>query len=152
MADSPEPDDELAARAASSAVGTETVLLVEDEASVRVLITRVLQRAGYRVLVARNGAEALVRAEQLSTRLDLLLADVVMPEMSGREVAALLHARQPDLEVIFMSGYTDDHVLRHGITQDTFRFLPKPIDPGELLALVRETLDSRGQTPDHARH
>ncbi|MCA9968581.1 MAG: response regulator, partial [Anaerolineales bacterium] len=121
--------------------GSETILLVEDETAVRELVHLTLQEIGYDVLEARNGREALALAAQHPRPIDLLLTDVVMPEMSGREVAQRLKARQPALKVIFMSGYMDDAVVRHGLLLGQVQFLSKPFARSALATKVREVLD-----------
>jgi two-component system, cell cycle sensor histidine kinase and response regulator CckA len=121
--------------------GRETVLLVEDEPGVRRLVRRVLQAHGYAVLEAGDGeqAEAVARAHPGS--IDLLITDVVMPGRSGREVAEALRGAWPGLKVLFMSGYTDDEVMRRGIETDRVHFLQKPFAPAALAAKVRQVLD-----------
>jgi two-component system, cell cycle sensor histidine kinase and response regulator CckA len=123
--------------------GTETVLLVEDESALRRLAERALTRAGYTVLAASHGPEALALAASYPRRIDLLLSDVVMPGMSGREVADRLRARDPALRVLFVSGYSEELVERHGISQARAAFLQKPFLPRDLTRAVREALDSR---------
>lgn len=133
----------LAAAQADSVVrgGTETILLVEDEERVRQLAQTVLQSKGYMVLEAGHGSEALFLFEQHQGPIDLLLTDVVMPQMSGRELAEQLKARQPQLKVLFMSGYTDDAVVRHGLLAAKVEYLAKPFALDTLVAKVREVLD-----------
>jgi PAS domain S-box-containing protein len=121
--------------------GTETVLLVEDEKSVRQLARRILERQGYHVLESENGREALAQATAYGGRIHLILTDVVMPELSGRGLVERLTAVRPDAAVIYMSGYTDDDVLRRGMVEPGSRFLQKPFDPKALLRMVREALN-----------
>jgi two-component system cell cycle sensor histidine kinase/response regulator CckA len=122
--------------------GGGVVLLVEDEEGVRSLSRRVLERRGYTVLAARNAAEARQMFAANGNRVDLLLTDVVMPHESGRELAEALLPLQPDLRVVFMSGYTDDALIRHGVLEDRFRLLEKPFAPEGLARIVREALEA----------
>jgi CheY-like chemotaxis protein len=122
--------------------GSETVLLVEDEDGVRALARHVLQGCGYTVLEARDGAEAMRITGQQRGQIDLLITDVVMPRMGGREVAERLAAIHPAVKVLFLSGYTDDAVVRHGILEAQVAFLQKPFSTAALAAKVREVLDS----------
>jgi PAS domain S-box-containing protein len=121
--------------------GRETVLLVEDEAGVRHLARRALQGFGYRVLEAGNGEEALSLARRVTEPIDLLLTDVVMPEMGGRELALHLVRERPSTRVLYTSGYTDTPVLQDEIRNAVASFLPKPYTPEELARKVREVLD-----------
>jgi PAS domain S-box-containing protein len=122
--------------------GTETILLVEDEDGVREVIEETLRARGYRVLAASRGSEALQIAEFIEDDIHLLVTDVVMPHMSGREVALRLTARRPDLRVLYLSGYTDDAILHHGILDPGTYFLQKPFAAVELARKVREVLGS----------
>ena len=126
------------APAAPPAVGT--ILLVEDEESVRRLARRVLENAGYRVLEATQGHEALAVAEQWLGAVDLVITDIVMPGMSGQELTLRLRERHPTLRILYVSGYTDDAILQHGTLLPDTAFLHKPFSPGLLTAKVREML------------
>ena len=127
----------------ASSRGSETVLVVEDEAVVRDMAARGLAAEGYRVLQARDGAEAL---EVLATRdgdVDIVVTDVAMPVLNGRELAARLAEQRPDLPVLFTSGYTDDNVVRRGLLESGQPFLQKPFSPSALAQSVRSLLDAR---------
>ena len=137
------PLDPVAAPAVVTAParGSETVLLAEDEELVRTLARKVLEQAGYRVLVAAGGAEALAIAERHAGPIHLLLTDVVMPEMSGRELTRRLIARRPEVRVLYMSGYADEAIAQHGVLDPGTAFMQKPFTPGALAHRVREVLD-----------
>jgi two-component system sensor histidine kinase EvgS len=137
---------ESPAPAAKPALGHETILVAEDEASVRELICSLLQEEGYRVLSAVDGQEAFELSLVDGPTVDLLLTDVIMPRMNGRELADRLSARMPGLSVLFMSGYTDDAIGHHGVMDEEIPFLPKPFSPDKLLRKIREVLES-GQRP-----
>jgi two-component system cell cycle sensor histidine kinase/response regulator CckA len=121
--------------------GTETVLLVEDEKAVRTLTGYVLADCGYRVLEAADGDEALRVAQGHVGLIDLLVTDVVMPGVGGRRLAERLAATRPGTKVLFVSGYTDDAIVRHGVREDQVHFLQKPFTPLALARKVREVLD-----------
>jgi CheY-like chemotaxis protein len=121
--------------------GVETVLLVEDEASVRRLVFQGLQLHGYTVLQATDGNDALRVIEREGRLIDLMITDVIMPGMGGRELADIATRRDPRLKVLYTSGYTDDAVMRQGIQHANVAFLQKPYALSELLAKVREVLD-----------
>ena len=135
--DRTEPDRD----AAGTPPKTGTVMVVEDEVAVRRLIAGVLDRAGYSVLSAESGPEALAVLREHSGTVDMLLSDVVMPEMSGPELARVLREDHRDLRVCFMSGYTEDEVFRHGVETSDETFLEKPFTPAELERRVRSLLD-----------
>jgi two-component system cell cycle sensor histidine kinase/response regulator CckA len=123
--------------------GTETILLVEDEEPVRAIVGSILRRQGYRVLPAQHPEEALVFSERHPGPIHLLLTDVVMPGMSGPELAKRLLATRPETKVLCMSGYTDDSVVRHGVLESGVAFIQKPIMPTSLATKIREVLDYR---------
>ncbi|MBC7901395.1 MAG: PAS domain S-box protein [Saprospiraceae bacterium] len=122
--------------------GTETILLVEDEEVVRNLSRQILERCGFKVIEAENGIAALAMYERDNPKIDMLLTDVVMPEMGGRQLAEELQRKMPDLRVLFTSGYTDDAIVRHGILDTGANFIQKPFTPDDLARKVRELLDS----------
>jgi PAS domain S-box-containing protein len=128
--------------------GTETVLMVEDDEGVRLLTRHMLKGFGYTVLEAASGPDALRIAGKHAGPLHLLITDVVMPGMSGRQVAEEMASLYPEARVLFVSGYTADAVVRHGILEDKVHFLPKPFSPSALARKIREVLDSPG--PDRA--
>jgi CheY-like chemotaxis protein len=127
------------------AAGTETILLVEDEHALRALTRRILESAGYVVVEAANGLDALKELEAQAGRVDLLLTDVVMPGMNGRELAGRVTGQQPGTRVLYASGYTDDAILRHGVLDAGSPFISKPYTPTELKRRVREVLDAPSQ-------
>ena len=122
--------------------GSETILLVEDDNNVRDLVRSELAKTGYQVLEARNGVEACLTATQQTCHVDLLLTDVVMPGMNGRELAQHLSVIKPNLRVLFMSGYLDDISVNRGMDPHRTTFLQKPFTPDLLLRTVRALLDS----------
>ena len=121
--------------------GAETLLLVEDEEIVRDMCARVLDGLGYKVLQAGNGDGAITLATEYGERIDLLLTDVVMPGMSGRELATRLTRIHPETRVLFTSGYTDDAIVQHGVLDEGVSFIGKPYTPPALAKKVREVLD-----------
>jgi two-component system, cell cycle sensor histidine kinase and response regulator CckA len=125
--------------------GTETVLVLEDDVSVRHISIRVLQGLGYEVIEAANAEDAQrLIAEDSERKIHLLLTDIVMPHMNGRDFAKWLHKTRPDTKVVFISGYLEQTLQAVGKTNGGMFFLPKPFDPGQLAAKVREALDAEG--------
>ena len=122
--------------------GSETILLVEDQEQVRAVAAGILQRNGYRVIVAQNAGDALLLAEKHRGDIHLLLTDVVMPQISGAELARRIALIRPELKVLFMSGYTDDSIVRHGVLDSRMAFLQKPFTPESLTRKLREVLTS----------
>jgi len=127
---------------ASGLRGSETILLVEDEEQVRAVARDILERKGYRVLVADDASHALRLAAQADVVIDLLLSDVVMPQMSGAELAKRLATLRPRVKVLCMSGYTDDSIVRHGVLESQIAYLQKPFTPESLARKVRGVLDA----------
>jgi CheY-like chemotaxis protein len=123
--------------------GSETILLVEDEVLVRSLVSKFLHGQGYRVLSAARGSDALQLATEHGPRIDLLLSDVVLPNMNGRQIYERLTLTLPKLRVLFMSGYTENIILPHGMLEGGFYFLQKPFSLKELASKVREALGDR---------
>ena len=146
----PETDEPLdaapaGASGAQGARGAERILLVEDDPDVRALTETVLERGGYEVIAARDGDEALRVFRDQGRPVHLLVSDVVMPKMSGRELAERLRALQADLKVLYVSGYTQEALGRHGVLEPGIVLLPKPFQPVAMLDKVREMLDTRPQ-------
>jgi two-component system cell cycle sensor histidine kinase/response regulator CckA len=135
--------DEERADAADSRHGRETVLLVEDDDAVRDLARDILQATGYTVLEARQGAEALGMSERYTGPIHLMLTDVVMPGMSGRQLADRLAVLRPTTKVLYMSGYTDNAIVHHGVLDPGTEFLQKPFTAPVLTRKVREILDDK---------
>jgi two-component system cell cycle sensor histidine kinase/response regulator CckA len=129
--------------AASPAAGAETIMVVEDALPLRELACEFLRKAGYTVLEAPTGKEALAIAAQHSGGIHVLLTDVIMPGLSGPDLARELQALQPGLAVLFMSGYTDDAIVHHGVLEPGVNLLPKPFSRDQLLRKMREVLDKR---------
>jgi len=124
----------------ASARGSETVLAVEDDEMVRALIRRMLETRGYTVLLASHGDEALRLLERHPGCIDLLMTDVVMPGMSGRDLADRVAELRPSIKVLYLSGYTDDAIVRHGVLEPGIAFLQKPFTADRLARRVREVL------------
>jgi PAS domain S-box-containing protein len=127
-------------------IGTETILLVEDEDMVRTLTRQILEECGYTVLEAQSGVDALSLYENYDSDIDLLMTDVVMPRMSGRELAERLGALHPQMHIVFISGYTDDAVVRHGVIEAGTNFIQKPFTSHGLAHKVREVFDKSGRS------
>lgn len=129
----------------SKARGTETVLLAEDDSQLRTLLARILRRGGYHVLDAPGPEEALGQSASFGGEIHLLVTDVVMPKMNGRQLAERLTGVRPATKVLYLSGYTEDIVAHHGVLDPGILLLQKPVTPESLLRRVREALDHEGQ-------
>ena len=123
--------------------GSETILLVEDETVVRQLVAEILETSGYAVLVAGDGPSALELLRRHNDPIDLLLTDVVMPGMSGPEVAQAVTSMRPGTQVLYMSGYTDSAIGHHGVLEPGIAFLQKPFSANDLTRKVRSLLDEQ---------
>jgi CheY-like chemotaxis protein len=126
---------------AATVGGSETVLVVDDQEQVRTLVRSVLKRHGYHVLEVNNAAHALALSDRHVSKIDLLLTDVVMPQMSGKQLADRLVDSRGEMKILYMSGYTDNSVIRHGLLESDVAFLQKPLTPASLLSKVRKVLD-----------
>ncbi len=132
--------------------GSETVLLVEDEATVRELMTRVLSKYGYTTIEATNGDEAIELFRMDPSRVDLVISDVIMPGKNGKEVYDILRTIRPDIKVLFISGYEGEILSNTGVMEPRFTCLPKPVYPADLARKVREVLDGQSAGSLVARH
>ncbi len=132
---------EIKSTTPESLQGRETVLLVEDEEMVRKLSREILEINGYRVLSAANGQEACQLCESYDGEIHLMITDVVMPQMSGRELAERVLKERPDILILYMSGYTDEAIVRHGVLEDSMPFLQKPFTPDSFTQKVSELLE-----------
>jgi two-component system, cell cycle sensor histidine kinase and response regulator CckA len=127
---------------ASLPSGTETILLVEDEPHVRLVARSILTHAGYRVLEASGGSDALHIGERHADHIDLLLTDIVMPQVNARELAQQIRSLRPGIKVLFMSGYTASVIESEAILDSGAAFIEKPFTPSTLTVKVREVLDT----------
>ncbi len=133
---------ELTDASAEFLAGTETILLVEDEELVRNMTRKMLETCGYTIIEARDGFEALKILDAEDCQPDLLMTDVVMPQMGGRELAEKINEKMPDMKILFTSGYTDDAVMRKGIIETNTNFIPKPFTFDDLSRKIRKILDA----------
>lgn len=125
--------------------GDGTILVVEDDSAVRKLLCRILQSYGYRIIESTTPTESLQIFDRLHSEVDLVITDVVMPEMNGQQLSERLRAIKPEVHVLFVSGYTDDTVVRHGVFKAEKNFIQKPFKRADLAKKIREILDQ----PDH---
>jgi two-component system, cell cycle sensor histidine kinase and response regulator CckA len=143
----PRVDDVPSRRAPRAAIsnigGDETILLVEDDDDLRRVTRRILQNRGYTILEARHGGDALLLCERYTGEIDMLLTDVVMPQMNGRELSGRIRSLRPDMSVVYMSGYPDGAAVEQGLIDVDARFLAKPFTPQELLDCIRLVLDGK---------
>jgi CheY-like chemotaxis protein len=123
------------------------VLLVEDDDAVRLVVKRALEEGGYRVLEAANGRDALALLGSTSSRIALVLTDVVMPKMSGRELAERIAELRPGTPVVFTSGYTDGEIVRRGLLDPAAAFIQKPFGPEDIVRIVRERMEGASLPP-----
>ncbi|MFA5907274.1 MAG: response regulator [Vicinamibacterales bacterium] len=135
------------ARSAPGVGGTETILVVDDDGGIRQIVQRVLGKAGYKVLLAGTGQEALRLLERDDAPVDLVLTDVVMPGMSGRELVDRIGASHRAIKILYTSGYTDDAIVHHGVLDEGVHFISKPYTAAALTRKVREVLDAAPETP-----
>jgi two-component system cell cycle sensor histidine kinase/response regulator CckA len=119
----------------------ETILIVEDEDIVRTWMCRILKKSGYDVIEARNGKEALSICDKRDVKINVVITDVVMPKMGGRELAEKLVERYPEIKILYTSGYTDDIITRHGIMEERMNFIQKPFAANVLLQKVQQLYD-----------
>jgi two-component system cell cycle sensor histidine kinase/response regulator CckA len=120
----------------------ETVLVVEDEPALRAIVQEILEMSGYRVIEAAGGSEALAASSAHNGEIDLMITDVVMPGMSGRELAEEMSRRRPKMKVLYTSGHTDDAMIHHGVLEKGIPFLQKPFNLESLIDKVRDVLDA----------
>jgi two-component system cell cycle sensor histidine kinase/response regulator CckA len=140
--DGSDPLEDAAVALPDSPGGSETILLVEDDDSVRNMVVRILRDKGYKLLVARDGQEAATLCEQDTADFQLLLTDVIMPQMGGRELSDKLRPRRPKMKVLYISGYAHDAMMHHGVLDEGVALLEKPFTKDELLRRIREVLSS----------
>jgi CheY-like chemotaxis protein len=145
-----EDTDRIVPEKKAAAGGTETILLVEDEPSILRMTRMMIERKGYSVLSAATPTEAIDLAKTHADEIDLLMTDVVMPEMNGRDLAGLLTAIFPDIKLLFMSGYTANVIAHHGVLDDGVVFIQKPFSMKELAETLRRVLDDDTSLPAYA--
>jgi two-component system cell cycle sensor histidine kinase/response regulator CckA len=139
--DAPADASERPGVASATLSGTETVLVAEDEQRVLRLVAKTLRQKGYTVIEARGGVEALAICRAHEGPIDLLVTDVVMPKLGGRELAAAIKAYRPQIKTLFMSGYAENSIVHHGVLEDGISFLAKPFTPDTMALKVRAVLD-----------
>jgi CheY-like chemotaxis protein len=131
--------------------GKETVLVVEDDNQVRSIAAMVLEMSGYDVLTAANGEGALLICERFNSKIDLLLTDMVMPRMGGQELSSRLLELRPGTRVLYMSGYSENAIIHHGVIEEGTDFIEKPFSPEALTRRIREVLVTPRESDDSSR-
>jgi two-component system, cell cycle sensor histidine kinase and response regulator CckA len=139
--DEPDGQETIVKRTLTPACGSETILVVEDDAMIMKMIKKVLSRCGYTILCAKDGMEAVSVSELHQGAIHMILTDVIMPGMGGRELAKQVSETRPEIKVLFMSGYTDNAVVHHGVLEKGLNFIQKPFPSANLMKKIREVLD-----------
>jgi DNA-binding NtrC family response regulator len=125
------------------ATGNETIMVVEDDHHVRKTAVKILELKGYRVVSASDGSECLKMMENMGRSIDLLMTDVIMPDMNGKELYLKIVDKFPGMKVIYMSGYTNDIIAHHGVLTEGVHFIQKPFSMADIASLVRRVLDEK---------
>jgi CheY-like chemotaxis protein len=128
-------------------LGSETIMVVEDDTMVRYMIREIMKKTGYNILEAANGEEALLKADRHDGKIALIITDVVMPQMNGRELVEKLTESRPELKAIYISGYTHEAIMKYGLGNIDGAFMQKPFASAALISKVREVLDQPAHNP-----